>query len=118
MTRFLALKKVLERAARDLASLYERISAEDSIAAAKWFNGLETAIYSLSELPRRCPMAPESKKAKRPLRSLLDGNKPHIYRAVYEIDEISEAVRRLDSKPDREDLLHHLGVRTGMKVHL
>jgi plasmid stabilization system protein ParE len=81
------------RAARDLASLYERISAEDSIAAARWFNGVETAIYTLSELPRRCPMAPESKKAKRPLRNLLYGNKPHIYRAVYEIDEKARVVR-------------------------
>ncbi len=38
-------------------------------------------------------MAPESKKAKRPLRNLLYGNKPHIYRAVYEIDEKARVVR-------------------------
>jgi len=72
--------EVTARAARDLVSIYERINAEDSIAAAKWFNGLEEAIYALCELPRRCPMAPESKRSKHSLRNLLYGNKPHIYR--------------------------------------
>ncbi|MGO9606198.1 MAG: type II toxin-antitoxin system RelE/ParE family toxin [Candidatus Binataceae bacterium] len=56
------------RAERDLDYLYQRISAEDSAQAARWFNGLEDAIYTLERLPRRCPAAPESKKAKRQLR--------------------------------------------------
>src|SRR5690349_10709712 len=75
------------RAERDLIDLFQQINAFESIAAARWFNGLEEAIHSLESFPRRCPQAPESKKYRRPLRHLLYGSKPHIYRVIYEIDE-------------------------------
>lgn len=74
------------RAERDLDYLYQRIAAADAAAAASWFNGLEQAIYTLERFPRRCPVAPESKKAKHPLRHLLYGTKPDVYRIIYEID--------------------------------
>ncbi|MGH7839794.1 MAG: type II toxin-antitoxin system RelE/ParE family toxin [Candidatus Binataceae bacterium] len=80
------------RAARDLDHLYERISTDDSVMAADWFNGLEAAIQSLERLPRRGPVAPESKKARRRLRQLLYGAKPDVYRVIYEIDEPHRAV--------------------------
>jgi plasmid stabilization system protein ParE len=83
------------RAERDLDYLYQRISADDSAAAARWFNGLEAAIYRLERLPRRCPAAPESKKAKRRLRHLLYGAKRDVCRVIYEIDEASKTVRVL-----------------------
>jgi plasmid stabilization system protein ParE len=54
--------EVAPRAARNLGSIYERINAERSLAAAKWFNGLQQVIYALANLPRRCPVAPEGKK--------------------------------------------------------
>ncbi|MDQ2946634.1 MAG: type II toxin-antitoxin system RelE/ParE family toxin [Acidobacteriota bacterium] len=84
-----------DRAARDLNALYERIHASESTAAARWYNGLEKAVYTLKGMPRRCPEAPESKKAKRPLRHLLYGKKPHIYRVIFEIDEARKMVRLL-----------------------
>ena len=84
-----------DRAARDLNALYERIHASESTAAARWYNGLEKAVYTLKDMPRRCPEAPESKKAKRPLRHLLYGKKPHIYRVIFEIDEARKMVRLL-----------------------
>ena len=83
------------RAERDLDYLFERISADDSIAAARWFNKLEAAIYALERLPRRCPIASESKKAKRRLRHLLYGAKRDVYRVIYEIDESRKIVRVL-----------------------
>jgi toxin ParE1/3/4 len=83
------------RAERDLDYLYERISADDSAAATRWFNGLEEAIYTLERLPRRCPIAPESMKAKRRLRRLLHGAKRDVYRVIYEIDESRKVVRVL-----------------------
>ena len=83
------------RAARDLDYLYGWINAAESIAAARWYNGLEKAVYSLERFPRRCPAAPESKKIKRPLRHLLHGKKPHVYRVIYEIDEPRKTVRVL-----------------------
>ncbi len=35
------------RAERDIDYLFQRISADDSAEAARWFNGLEAAIYTL-----------------------------------------------------------------------
>lgn len=69
------------RAARDLEALYEGKNAAESEAAARWFNALEEAVYTLSEYPYRCPVAPESVK----LRHLLYGDKPHVYRVIYRV---------------------------------
>ncbi len=81
------------RAQRDLVDIYERISADDSVTAARWFNGLETAIDTLRRFPQRCPIAPESKRFKRRLRHLLYGSKRDVYRVIYEIDEPHKMVR-------------------------
>jgi plasmid stabilization system protein ParE len=89
------LVEVTPRAERDLEHFYERISATDSIAAAKWFNGLEDAIYPLERLPRRCPVAPERRIIRRQLRHLLYGTKSDVYRIIYEIDEPHTTVRVL-----------------------
>ncbi len=56
------------RAARDLECLYQQVHAAESLAAARWYNGLEEAIYTLERFPRRCPVTPEARKAKRTLR--------------------------------------------------
>jgi len=81
------------RAAHDLSHLFEEIHARESAAAARWYNGLEKAVFTLERLPRRCPIAPESRKTKRSLRHLLNGKKPHAYRVIYEIDEPHRVVR-------------------------
>jgi toxin ParE1/3/4 len=80
------------RAARDLEILYpgvldEEKNAAESQAAARWFNDLESAAFSLATFPNRCPLAPEGKKLKRGLRHFLFGNKPYVYRIIYEVDE-------------------------------
>jgi toxin ParE1/3/4 len=87
--------ELTDRAERDLSYLYSQINAAESSAAALWFNGFEEAVHALAQLPRRCPVAPEARRAKRPLRHLLYGNKPHVYRAIYEIDETGKAVHVL-----------------------
>jgi toxin ParE1/3/4 len=79
--------ELANRAVRDLTILYVEKQAADSITAARWFNGLEEAVYSLENLPSRCPAAPESKVAGRTLRHLLYGKKPHVYRIIFELDE-------------------------------
>ncbi|MBV8054105.1 MAG: type II toxin-antitoxin system RelE/ParE family toxin [Deltaproteobacteria bacterium] len=89
------LVELTRRAERDLTYLFERISASDSVAAARWFNGLEQAIYTLERFPRRCPIAPEGKRAKRQLRHLLYGSKPDVYRVIFEIDERRRKVQVL-----------------------
>jgi hypothetical protein len=48
------------RAARDLEILYEEKNATESHAAARWYNGLEEAVYALASFPQRRPVAPEA----------------------------------------------------------
>lgn len=79
------------RAGRDLRSIYARIHAVDSEPAFAWFNGLETLVYSLDELPNRGAATPENKQ----LRQLLYGDKPHVYRIVYRVHEGAKKVRVL-----------------------
>lgn len=89
------LVELTERAARDLVVLYVGKNAAESTAAARWFNGLERALYTLETYPLRCPIAPETKKAARSLRQLLYGKKPRVYRVIYEVDESQKLVRVL-----------------------
>lgn len=81
------------RAKRQLNNLYLQISADDSAEVALWFNGLEQAIDTLGQFPRRCPIAPESKMRKGELRHLLYGSKRDVYRVIYDIDEPQKLVR-------------------------
>ncbi len=87
--------ELADRAERDLATLFAEKNAVESVGAARWFNALEQAVYSLQTYPRRCPLAPESRKAGRPLRHLLFGKKPHVYRVIYAIDDQNKRVRVL-----------------------
>jgi toxin ParE1/3/4 len=81
-----------DRAARDLEILYKEKNAAESHAAARWYNGLEDAVYALASYPNRCPVVPEARRVKRKLRHLLYGKKPHIYRVIYEVDDGRQTV--------------------------
>ncbi len=83
---------ITPHAERDLARLYRQINAEFSDAALGWYWGIKAPILSLERHPNRCPVAPEARKGTRKLRHLLYGNKPHIYRVIYEVDERRQAV--------------------------
>jgi mRNA-degrading endonuclease RelE of RelBE toxin-antitoxin system len=92
------------RAARDLEILYLEKNAVESHAAARWYNELEQAVYTLEAGPNRCPTVPEARKVKRQLRQLLYGAKPHVYRVIFEVDERRHCVwvltiRHGDRKP-------------------
>jgi plasmid stabilization system protein ParE len=52
----------------------------------RWFWKLREAIASLSELPHRCPLAPENAEFPFEVRQLLYGRKPHWYRVLFTID--------------------------------
>ena len=80
------------RAELDFKRLYLTKNASESLAAARWFNGLEIALTGLSKFPNRCPLAPEAEKAKLQLRHLLYGKRPHVYRVLYEVDEARATV--------------------------
>jgi toxin ParE1/3/4 len=80
------------RAVLDLEILYVEKKAAESAVAARWYNGLQQAVYALASYPNRCPVAPEARKMKRKLRNLLYGRKPHVYRVIYEVDEGQKTV--------------------------
>jgi plasmid stabilization system protein ParE len=63
--------------------LLERQAGE---AGLRWFRKLREEIASLSELPQRCPLAPENKEFPFEVRQLLYGRKPHLYRVLFTIE--------------------------------
>jgi len=46
-------------------------------AGLRWFSRMDDAIESLSHMPERCKLAPESKSLPFEMRQLLYGNYPH-----------------------------------------
>ena len=81
-----------DRAQRDLFELFLYLDASNSAASRRWFNGLEKAVYSLERSPHRCSLAPEARKTGRPIRQLLYGNTPDVYRVLYEIRDLAKIV--------------------------
>lgn len=92
-------------AALDLENLYVEKNAAESNASARWFNDLEEAVASLTNLPNRCPLAAEGRRLKRKLRHLLYGAKPHVYRVVFEVDETRKTVWVLHIRHGARDKL-------------
>ena len=103
------LVKIATRAGRDLAALFRKINAADSIHAARWFNGLEKAIGTLENLPLRCPVAPERKKNGQPLHHLLYGKRPNVYRVIFDIDEPHKVVDVLAIRHGAMDMFEETG---------
>ena len=56
-------------------------------AGLRWFQGLRDAITSLSQSPLRCAFAPENEALPFDVRQLLYGNKPHLYRILFTIED-------------------------------
>ena len=64
-------------------------------AAEKWLTGLFRAIFSLDELPARCPVSSEAKELGFPARHLLYGKGRGVYRIIFHIREDEQHVRVL-----------------------
>lgn len=52
-------------------------------------------MLSLSEMPRRCPTAPEAEKLGEQMRQLLYGRRSGVYRIIFRIEEEPEPVARI-----------------------
>lgn len=78
--------KMTDTAQKDADTAY-RWLAERTTHADAWFNGLEEAIEGLSQLPTRWPLARESREFKEPVRQLLYGKPPHVYRGLFVVRE-------------------------------
>jgi plasmid stabilization system protein ParE len=62
------------------------ISQEAGEAGVRWFRGLEQAVASLSEFPKRCALAPENPFVPFETRQLVYGKKRHLYRILFTIE--------------------------------
>ena len=87
--------EIARRAEADLDELYLWVVARAPREGARWFNGLERAVLSLDQHPKRCPVAPESFDSDRPVRVLTYGRKPRAYRIFFTVDDDAEIVRVL-----------------------
>ena len=90
-----------DRAQSDIAAIYDWLRSQQAgDAGERWFVALRGAIASLSALPSRCPVAPESRDASIEVRQLLYGQKPHVYRILFAIEN---------------DVVHVLHIRHGRR---
>lgn len=71
---------------------YHWIARRSPRAAARWYNGLERAIETLAENPRRCPLAPEDEYFEEEIRELFYGERGGVYRILFTISEDTVSV--------------------------
>ncbi len=76
-----------------LEELYLWVAERAPRQGGAWFNGLERAVLSLEQLPKRCRIASESLDPDQPVRVLNYGRSPHVYRVLFTIDESVKLVR-------------------------
>lgn len=102
--------EITRRAESDLEELYRWVVERAPQQGARWFNGLERAVLSLDQHPKRCPVAPESFDPEHPVRVMTYGRKPHAFRVFFTVDDDAEIVRVLHvrrgarQRPMAEDL--------------
>jgi len=85
--------EIARNAETELEDLYLWVVARSPQQGANWFNGLERAVLSLDQHPKRFPVAPESITPEHPVRVLSYGRKPHVYRIFFTVDDESRVVR-------------------------
>jgi plasmid stabilization system protein ParE len=80
--------EITAEAQRELDSILSWLISEHAgDTGVRWLENLENAVASLAEFPKRCAVAPESRLFPTEVRQLLYGNKPHVYRILFEITE-------------------------------
>ncbi|MGB3656282.1 MAG: type II toxin-antitoxin system RelE/ParE family toxin [Rivularia sp. (in: cyanobacteria)] len=58
--------------------------------ASEWYSGLLQAIESLSQMPKRCPIARENNYFSQEIRQLLYGKGRNSYRIIFVILEVQD----------------------------
>jgi len=86
---------VLPQAEADIAEAFTYLSERAPEVAAHWYRHIRGEIKSLTEMPARCPLAPEGTKLGLELRHLTYGKRPGIYRIVFRIVEEGQEIHVL-----------------------
>lgn len=75
------------QAQNDIAAIHDWLRAQQAgDAGERWFVALRAAVGSLTNLPSRCPLAPENRDSPVEVRQLLYGRRPHAYRILFSIE--------------------------------
>ncbi len=96
--------EILPAAASDAEEAFVWWRGRAPDAADAWVLGLLDAIFSLEELPHRCPVVPESEAVGVEIRQLLYGKAPNVYRIYFRVVG--------------EDTVRVLRIRHGARRHL
>ncbi len=78
---------VTQKAKDDLRHYYAVAAEHAPHPAARWLNGFEEALQSLSEKPARCGLAPENDLVDPPIHQFFHGKRSRRYRALFTIEE-------------------------------
>lgn len=78
---------VTPQAQADIAEGFAFLSEHSPEAAQRLYEAMRNAILTLDEMPARCALAPEAPRLGVPVRQLLHGTRPGIYRIVFRIAE-------------------------------
>ena len=80
--------EVTSQAQRDADAIYDWLILQNTgEAGLRWFSDLESAIHSLRDFPERCPIVPELSNFAFEVRQHLYGNRPHVYRILFTLQE-------------------------------
>lgn len=75
------------RARADAIKQFHFLADRSPAAAARWHTGLEKAIAKLGKMPERHPVAEdESEQVGIPLRQMLYGRRPGVFRILFSIE--------------------------------
>ncbi len=85
-------------AEEDIDSIVRWIAENSPRNAGEWYQRIKNAISSLSQNPKRCPIAPENEFFEEEIRHLLYGRRQYIYRILFTV---------------HKDVVHVLHVRHG-----
>lgn len=89
----MAYQVLLAETAKDDANqIYDWVVERTPVRGPEWFEELLDCLYSLEQLPYRCPLAREAAEARREIRCLLFGNRKHAHRILYDVDEVGQTV--------------------------
>ena len=86
---------VMPQAESDMEEAYQYIAQRAPDRVQSWFAQLQAEIIQLSNLPARCPTAPESHKLGVELRQSVFGKRSGAYRIIFRIDEKAHEVQIL-----------------------
>lgn len=89
--------EIARRAEADLEELYLWVVDRAPQQGARWFSGLERAVLSLDQHPKRCPVAPESFDPDHPVRTVDEV----VREALQVLQARDEARRRLRADIDQ-----------------